>query len=244
MKKNLNAPIAFSFTKNRYEYGHDAHFLKLPQLASEYFCNYLQLQLLSGFESQAKGVMLYEERSIAGNSRLLLFAKAILQRKQISFVYRPYNSKRSWPVIISPIQIKEDRSAWFVIGDKAGEVREFALHRIESIPSILDVKSRASVSTINEEPVTAIHNEIQILLDCEPEIRTAVMEEPIHKSQTVVWNNTNGMRISMLLRPDKNFFSKVLSFQGQIRITSPDSLRRNFAHQLQSMLNEYSGRRA
>jgi hypothetical protein len=95
MKKILNAPIAFSFTKNRYEYNSNSQFLKMPPLASEYFCNYLRLQLISGKEKQPNNIVHYEQRSIAGNEHLLHFIKAIATRNQISFHYRPFNSKRS-----------------------------------------------------------------------------------------------------------------------------------------------------
>lgn len=245
MKKTFLAPINFSFNTNRYQYeSNDAKFMEMPQLAIDYFCNCLRLQLLFSKHSQ-EGVLQYQDRSMAGIDKIAIFAKAIAHRKQISFLYRPFNSKRNWETTIHPLSLKEERDAWFVFGLKDDELRKFALHRVENEPAILDQVATEYRNTAKEE--TSIDFgafPIQVLLDCKPEVRNLVYETPIHKTQTVVSNNNNGVRIALQLVPDEELISKLLSYSGQVEIVSPDKLRIEFAKQLHKMLAAYTGNRA
>jgi hypothetical protein len=85
MKKLLKAPISFSFTKNRYEYVGNSQLLNLPVLASEYFCNFLRLQLISVKKKHSRTIVHYEHKSIAGNDHLLNFIKAIVTKNKFLF---------------------------------------------------------------------------------------------------------------------------------------------------------------
>jgi hypothetical protein len=241
MKKIFNAPISFSFQKNRYEYNTNLQFMELPQLASDYFCNFLRYKFVIGNDAYQKEIISYTDRALVGNEYLMVFAKAILESKQISFAYRPFNSKRSWNVTVSPHFIKEGRFAWFLIADKDGEERTFALHRVETEPIILDTP--INTQEIGSQSTSEILNnyETRILLDAVPLLRNALIENPIHKTQQVVWNNINGLRISVQLIPDEQFLSKILSYGGKLKLISPEKLRSKFADLIQSVLDDYSG---
>lgn len=247
MKKVFFAPITFSFTNNSYKYDHNgSQFIKLPQLATDYVWNYLRLHHLMGPIHYGQEFIIYNDSVIAGNEKIIIFAKALKDQKLISFVFKPFNAKRSYTIILNPYILKEDRKAWYIIGNKLdGEIRRYPIHRIEGVPEILP----ENIQPNKEIPILSVEHSfnilgakpIDILLDCKPEIRAKVISNGIHNSQKVVSNNGNGLRLSISAIPDEALISKLISYRNLIEVISPEKLRSFLAEELRRMLDSYVG---
>lgn len=250
MKKVLFAPITFSFNANCYQYEHNSSaFIKMPQLATEYFWNFLRLQYLLGPIYYSQEFIIYNNSEIAGNEKLPVFVKALKEQNQISFTFRPFNGKRSFEIILNPFVLREQRKAWYIIGTKLdGELRSYPIHRIEGESKILSDQSQIpegfqyqtkehSFNSLGAKP-------IDILLDCKPEYRNKIYSNTIHSSQKVVSNNSSGLRLTLNAIPDEELISKLLSYRNLIEVISPEKLRAFIAEEIRIMLIQYEGSRA
>jgi WYL domain-containing protein len=250
MRKIFFAPIGFSFHDNNYRYEVKNYtFLKLPENIIERLIYNIKLQYLLGNKFNNPMPIIFETAtSTKGYEYLPILSKAMGLRKVVSINYKSINSKRNRTYLIHPHLLKENRNTFYLLGvkDKDNEIRTFALDRIVEPPVILDIdaellKDFDAEKYFNDSiGITAqAKTAITIELSFTPEQGAYILEKPLHKSQQIIIENENELRISISVEPTYEVIANILSYGDAVEVISPDTFKELIADRLKSAYNRY-----
>lgn len=157
--------------------------------------------------------------------------KAIIEEQEIRFDYRKFQDPNPQKRILSPIFLKEDKNFWYVIGvlDGKNSLSTFALDRISNLvvtnkyftPPAFDTKEYFKYSfgiTVSEE------KPIKIILSFKPYQGNYIKALPIHETQEVIKDSNKELRISVVVKPSYEFYSKILSYGEDVKVILPKSI--------------------
>jgi hypothetical protein len=250
MRKIFFAPIGFNFHDNNYFYQiKNYSFLKLPDNIIERLIYNIKLQYLLGTKSNNEMPISFETAtSTKGYEYLPILSKAVGLRKVISINYKSVNSKRNRTYLVHPHLLKENRNTFYLFGvkDKDAEIRTFALDRIMEPPVILDIEAEMLKDFDAEKyfsdsiGITAQQNTpIEIELSFTPEQGVHILSKPLHKSQKILVEDTNELRIVITVEPTYEVIANILSYGDTVAVVSPESFKELIAGRLKSAYSRY-----
>jgi len=164
---------------------------------------------------------------IKGHELIPIITQALEENKKLSFNYGGFGRKEK-PRKLSPCLLKEDRHMWYVLGFPEGKTspKTFALDRIISLKILQD-----KFEPINFNPdeyfrysfgVTVKSSKpIKVVLSFSPYQGNYLKALPIHETQEILINNEKELRISVLVKPSYEFFSKIMSYGEDVKVISP-----------------------
>lgn len=256
MRKVFFTPIKFSFDTNRYFYEdpNNQTFLKFPAGAGDYFLIYLRLHFLFGNRYEKEVYIYSGDKKVWGGEHLEIFTRAILEKKKIKFTqYKSYNAKRLRDYTIHPYLLREHRNAWYIIGKKVldGEMRHFALHRIEGLVEILsepaEIDEAYNRQIMLEVPSTLFslgNRLLEITIEGSINVLTEIQAIPLHSSQTILTSNEIYFRISLHALPTEEMISEILKYGDKLEVISPEKFRSFVADRISILFKKYTGPRA
>jgi hypothetical protein len=250
MRKIFFAPVHFSFHDNNYRYEIKNYtFLKLPDSIIERLIYNIKLQYLMGNKFNYEMTVNFETpTSTKGYEYLPILSKALGQKKVVSFSYKSVNAKRSRTYVIHPHLLKENRNTFYLLGvkDKENEIRTFALDRIIEKPVILDIEAKMLKDFDAEKyfndsiGITSQQNTpITIELSFKPEEGAYLLTKPLHKSQQVLVEDENELRLSITVEPTFEVIANILSYGDAVEVIGPDTFKELIAARLKSAYNRY-----
>lgn len=174
--------------------------------------------------------------------------EAIKGKTALKLSYRPF-SKKPDQFICYPYLLKEYRNRWFMIGRREGMnvVTIFALDRIQQFtPSFVPF-----VDNNLFDPETYFNNLVgvtlpvgglvqKIDLKVTPAQAPYIRTKPIHSSQKIIKEYKNGgLVIRLMLIPNFELRSLLLSYVPDITVLTPAGLVREIKELLKKAVNQY-----
>ncbi len=185
----------------------------------------------------------------SGSNHLLLMLDAIQNRKRIEFTYQKYVNETPLTRIIEPYFVKEYKNRWYVIGKEKNQIKIYALERIVNDP--VPVSASASYDTPpNLTPESFFKDSYGIFklsdekaedieLSFQPLKGKFIKTQPLHRSQSIIVDNENELRIKLKLQITYDFLMELLSHGNELKVIAPESLRTVIIENLESTLNQY-----
>jgi predicted DNA-binding transcriptional regulator YafY len=126
-------------------------------------------------------------------------------------------------------------------------IRTYALDRIESVEKEPNIKFNDSLNKNHLEQFkdiigVTIYSEkkpIEIIATISKIQKPYVKTKKLHRSQTILKEDENGMVISLKIIPNYEFYSTILSAGDGIEIISPAEIRKEVADRLRRAFNQY-----
>ena len=158
---------------------------------------------------------------------------AIEKRYKVKFNYSKYSTDVKTDRVLEPYIIKESRTRWYVIGkDAKGDIKTFGLDRIENLQitkekferdANFDVEKKFEHSygiySSEEYPIE------EIILQFDAEDGGYLKSVPLHRSQKIISENSDGLVIKLNIRLTKDFIMEILSRSWSLKVISPEKLR-------------------
>ena len=158
---------------------------------------------------------------------------AIEKRYKVKFNYSKYSTDVKTDRVLEPYIIKESRTRWYVIGkDAKGDIKTFGLDRIENLQitkerferdAKFDVEKKFEHSygiySSEEYPIE------EIILQFDAEDGGYLKSVPLHRSQKIISENSDGLVIKLNIRLTKDFIMEILSRSWSLKVISPEKLR-------------------
>lgn len=182
-------------------------------------------------------VYLEEGLNIAAQKYIEPLKSYIKEKKTISITYQPFD-KPAYARIVSPYFLKEYNNRWFLFGhqhaikvDGYEGITHLSLDRITAIasslrtyeaPGNLDIKTHLNdvigVSVLKDDKLT-------ITFKVHGGRRHYVDTKKIHHSQKTIKLNAEFGEFSIVVIPNNELYSHLLSFGGDLEIVGPQVVR-------------------
>ncbi|WP_107040012.1 helix-turn-helix transcriptional regulator [Brumimicrobium mesophilum] len=182
---------------------------------------------------------------LKGSELLIKILQALKQKRQIIFEYHKFGGEVKERTI-SPYLLKEDKHMWYVIGfyEKRENIITFAVDRMSKV-RILDkpiirnhfnpdnyFKYSFGITVPEEKP-------IEIILLFTQYQGHYIKTLPIHDTQKILSDNNEGLKISIMVKPTYEFYSKVLSYGNDVKIIDPQSIAIELKSKIEDALKLY-----
>lgn len=173
---------------------------------------------------------------------------AIIQKKAVAFTYHSFKARSASSFTFHPYFLKEYRNRWFVLGVKKKNtpVMILALDRIVSIKDSF----HEYASPIGFNVAKFFHDVIgvtvnqdkppeRILFFADNETSPYIITKPLHHSQQVVENLSNGTVFSINVQLNFELEREILGFGDRIKVIAPERLKRRIKKQFENALDLY-----
>lgn len=168
-----------------------------------------------------------------GYEHLNSLIEAIKNKKVISLEYKKF-LEPSKKHIISPYLLKEYRNRWYLLGyhHLNKRIKTYGLDRIISVSCNTQVdyqdiagfnpdayfKNTIGITFIDEAPQ-------EIILAFKPLQGNYLKTQPLHNSQEILIDNETTFQIRIVVVPNYELYSTILSYGDDVNVLSPDCVR-------------------
>lgn len=163
--------------------------------------------------------------------------EAVLHMRQTTIIYHSQSSDRTKTYLVHPYRLAHVQGGLYLLAyvPDYGEVRTFALERIESV-SLLEER----FTPVEELPDEAFPHSLgvhsgtpeRVEIDFQAEVAEYVRSREWHPSQQFEPRADGGVRLTLDVCLDRTLNSWILSFGPSARVVSPDRLAREIAGQI------------
>jgi predicted DNA-binding transcriptional regulator YafY len=185
----------------------------------------------------------YEKVELRNIEKLDKFYRYIEERRTIEIDYRPFGFDKAESRIIRPVLLKEYNNRWTLIAfDKEKfTYQNFPLDRIETERLSSDLLAGENNfdsktyfrdvigSTVSESPST------EIVFSIRKKRAFYVENKKWHHSQKVISEDEALMTFSINVKPNNEFWAKVMEHLEDINILSPDEIRSSFLQRVSGL---------
>lgn len=174
--------------------------------------------------------------------------KSIVNKKTLLISYKSFKARQPIEITFFPYLLKEYRNRWFILGKakKGDSIMNLALDRIELISDAEKEKYQKAdfdVSTYyqNAIGVSIMPNQKTdlIVLKILKEHAPYILTKPIHSSQKILKEETDGTIFSIEVIWNFELEREILGFGEQLMILSPSRLARKIQSRLKNTLSKY-----
>lgn len=174
--------------------------------------------------------------------------KSIVNKKTLLISYKSFKARQPIEITFFPYLLKEYRNRWFILGKakKGDAIMNLALDRIELIADAEKEKYQKAdfdVSTYyqNAIGVSIMPNQKTdlIVLKILKEHAPYILTKPIHSSQKILKEETDGTIFSIEVIWNFELEREILGFGEQLMILSPSRLARKIQSRLKNTLSKY-----
>ncbi|MBA3680351.1 MAG: WYL domain-containing protein [Bacteroidetes bacterium] len=174
--------------------------------------------------------------------------KSIINKKTLLIHYKSFKARQPIEIIFFPYLLKEYRNRWFILGKakKGDAIMNLALDRIELIADAEKEKYQKAEFDVLTYYQHAIGVSIMpnqktdlIVLKILKEHAPYILTKPIHSSQTILKEETDGTIFSIEVIWNFELERELLGFGEQLTILSPQRLSRKIQSRLKNTLSKY-----
>ena len=208
------------------------------------------LEYRFGLKSNRENIVSFEQNNdLKGMEFLGKIIDAAVNHTPIEITYLSFKGKE-FVNILHPYHVKQFNNRWFLFGmeeyNGIKQISNRALDRITKIsfPNVPFVENTfVDFSTYFDNiygvthPGTDVVEEV-IVLRFDPDRFPYVLNKPIHPTQQIIDNSTCILSVS--LRPNKEFESRLFSYGPQVEVISPLWLRMQISEKMKETLKKYS----
>ncbi len=183
-------------------------------------------------------VIIFEKRQATGLYHLQQITQAIKCKKLITFSYLKHWDTTANSRTIEPYALKEFRNRWYLIGNEFQngnfKLKTFGLDRITNLETLhrsfhkleIDIEKIFSnafgiIISDTEKPET-------VILSFNARQAKFVKSLPLHRSQKIIIDNTEELRISLDLIPTYDFYQELLTHAERLTIVSPEKVKSEY----------------
>ena len=179
----------------------------------------------------------FETRRPQGTENLFGLLHAITNNLQTRFTYQKFWEDKPTSRLIAPLALKEFKNRWYLIStnlDKDssnGIIKTFGLDRISLLeitrskfkyPQKFEIEEYfrhcfGIISPTEEKP-------IEVVLSFDPDQGKYIKTLPLHKSQQIIVDNADELRIKLLIYITFDFRMELLAHGNTVRVLQPESL--------------------
>ncbi|MCF8258466.1 MAG: WYL domain-containing protein, partial [Flavobacteriales bacterium] len=181
-----------------------------------------------------------------GTALLPALLGAIKHRQEVQFRYRSFLDGMETERTLHPYLLKEYRNRWYVIGRDTGRngTRTFGVDRI----SDLSVSEKFFQPDAQFDPdalfrhsfgITAGGIPVDVVLRFGPRQAQFVRAQPLHPTQEVVSEESEGITVRIRVIPSAELTMTVLSYGDSVEVVSPAALRTEVAQALAQAAARY-----
>lgn len=174
--------------------------------------------------------------------------KAIINKKTLEISYQSFKARLPQQLIFYPFLLKEYRNRWFLLGanQKGNAVMNLALDRIVEIKELNKEKYQKpnfDVTTYFNDTIgvskTPTQKPVLIVLKIVRDHAPYVITKPMHASQIVLKEETDGTIFSIEVIWNFELEREILGFGEQIKVLSPRRIANKIKTRLKETLKYY-----
>lgn len=185
---------------------------------------------------------------VEGMQFLSVLYQAILSRSTIELTYKKFNTTEPKTFIVHPYYLKEYNKRWFVFGwnEAKEKIENYALDRIQNAPLSTAIYRDNDVDFehyfdnmigVSRQPDSVVEN---IQLFFRQNRASYVLTKPLHPSQRIISQDTEGVILEFDLVINRELETEVLSFGADVKVISPLSFRKQIWTVLENARDEYA----
>jgi predicted DNA-binding transcriptional regulator YafY len=191
----------------------------------------------------------FEQRQVKGSEHLAPLFKSINQKQPLIIDYKPFKTASHIIDVIHPYLLKQYNHRWYLVGlnHNYGRIGVYSLDRIISFEPAKDVY----IPNIILKPDTYFKDIIGITIPYDEQLQIItlhfnnnqkpyILTKPIHVSQQILSNDATGLRITIEIIPNYEFFSMILGFGEDVEVISPTKIRENIKEKLTTACKKYN----
>lgn len=207
-------------------------------------------QILTNHASEP--IIELEHREVKGREFLTPLYELIRAKSVINLGYHSFKSDETQQLILHPYFLKQYNHRWYVIAynNLYNGIRTYALDRIVSVVPQSDIAFNDCLNKNHQEQFkniigVTIYSEkepIEIIASISKSQTPYVRTKKLHSSQVILEENKNGMKISLNIIPNYEFYSTILTAGDGIEIISPPKIRDEIVRQIKRAYSLYSSR--
>ncbi len=247
----------FSISKSPLNEAEEAQLRSALDIVSR-FSGMPQFQWISEFTSKIdsdlvtgpiqKTIISFDNNAyLTGIERLSDLYFAILYKKPLSVLYHPFKSVDSQISVIHPYYLKQYNNRWFLLGYNAesDNLTNFALDRIKRIDEVqveFIENDKYDFDEYFEDivGVTRLNLPLEkIVLYFNRDTAPYIMSKPLHGSQKIVRNSTDGVTLSLDVIPNYELETLLLSFGENVLVISPVKVKQKIAKRIEEASKNY-----
>ena len=222
----------------------------------ESFFKFLEIvntaELLTESLSESKETLNYilfeNQGNLQGLEHLKTLLQAIKEKRIITFTHYNFSTEKTKQFIIEPYLLREYQDRWYIVGidKKLKTDRIFGIDRI----SELKITDKIFKPNKNIDIVNLFDNIIgvryadekpkKVILSFTHTQGKYVKSLPMHKSQKILIDNDDELRIELEIIPNYEFMQKILMIGENVTIIEPKEIIEDFKNKLKNMLNNYN----
>ncbi len=182
-----------------------------------------------------------------GISWLKQIFDAVVQKRVIELTLREKNETIS-QFVIHPYFLKEHKGEWFLfgLGEDKKELTVISVQQIAAIsPQVIDFVENEGYtaeeyfnSIIGMSPAEGAKPS-KISLKVTQELADVFKQNPIHITQEIQYLSEEGAIVSLKVIPNKDLIQLILKYGSQIKVESPEKLRKTIIDELKTAYEEY-----
>lgn len=181
-----------------------------------------------------------------------IFSELINATKDLAVIninYKKFGSLYEESYTLHPYLLKEFKGLWYVTGyaENRQGIRTLAIDRVKSIeiqsqlvflePHQVDFDRQVYFK--NCLGVTLKGSPQDIILLFNEYAANFIKNTPIHETQEIISDTTNGLEIKLRLIDNKELRSMILSWGNQVEVLSPFGLRKAIANEIKKLAQRY-----
>lgn len=208
----------------------------------------LEGKILTDKDDKRRIIDFEKVENVKGIKLIKSLYEFIKNKQVIEIIYRPFNRDENLTMVIHPYLLKEFNNRWFLIGynEELKKMSHLALDRIQTF-----IKTVISFKVSNEFDEDLYFNNILgitlpekaqpelIELSFSPDRAPYIKTKPIHTSQKIIKEDEEGLTIQLKLVINKELISLLLSFGKDVKITKPESLKKEIQEILSDAIKKY-----
>jgi len=221
----------------------------------ESFFKFLEIvntaELLTESLSESKETLNYLLFENQGNLRGIEYLRplfqAIKEKRIIKFSHYNFGTEKTKEFTIEPYLLREYQDRWYIWGidKKLKSDRMFGIERISN----LELTDKIFKPNKDIDPIEYFENVIgvnyantkteKVILSFTHTQGKYVKSLPMHKSQSVLIDNDDELRIELEIIPNYEFMQKVLMHNHSVKILEPKWLAKEIKEMLKQTLDNY-----
>ncbi|MFN1835272.1 helix-turn-helix transcriptional regulator [Balneola sp. MJW-20] len=248
--RDLGVNNSYNDSKHQYEL--------IPGLQDEFWYGFFETVYQSAWlnmdddhpKNPKKYIEFHKGRKYEGNEVFRSLMNAIVEKKEVTFIYNKYNAP-SENRVVDPYLMKEYEGDWYLIGwdNHRNANRTFALDRISSVDMRRPIETlRYSDPHELFKNVIGVHlpgdNDDKTIRNCriwfEEKIAPYIENEPLHSSQQRVHDEMGGTVFEYELIWTQDLKNRLMKYGSQVEILVPDVWRQIMMDEFQRSLKSYN----
>jgi len=179
--------------------------------------------------------------------------QAILEKKVMKFVYKPFWKEEATTIILHPYLLKEFRNRWYVVGfnHEHRKIAVLALDRIQQLDTtqlVRFIENNFFNPTQYFKDVIGMTVNLgkpakEVLLYIYPVKAPYILTKPLHPSQKLVSEYKGGAIISLQVQINYELKDIVMSMGSQALVLSPGKFRQRIEDDLSVAAENYSDKK-